>query len=439
MSEPAAAPRRPWRRPARLLAALALLAVAGLGAYAAGTQLWALHHYRAARAETERYHTNAARAHLEACLKVWPRDPDALLLAARGARRLGDFEQAEVFLARYRERRGPEDEAGALEQVFLRAERGDVDDVGPYCVRLIEEGRPAAPLALEALAHGFLRKYRLREAALCLTQWLERRPDDTQAVLFRGIVHEQLQQRDEAVASYRRVVQLDAEHDEGRMRLCALLLLAGRGGEAATHLEYLLGRARDNPLVPVYLARAHAQQGEPAEAVRLLDGVLAREPQFGPALAERGRLALQAGELEKAEGLLREAVGRDPGDYQSHYQLYQCLSRLGKADEMREQGRRLKRVEDDLDRIQKIVTRDLERRPHDPALRYEAGMIMLRAGAADEGVRWLQGALKEDPDYAPAHRALALYYEKAGNRALMIRHLERAIAAESAAPATARP
>jgi len=54
--------------------------------------------------------------------------------------------------------------------------------VGPFCVRQIEEGRPAAPLALEALAHGFLRKYRLREAALCLTQWLERRPDDTQAV-----------------------------------------------------------------------------------------------------------------------------------------------------------------------------------------------------------------------------------------------------------------
>jgi tetratricopeptide (TPR) repeat protein len=424
MSDPATQPPRPRRR-GRLLAALALLAVAGLGAYVAGTQLWALHHYRAARAELERYHNARGRDHLEACLRAWPRDPDALLLAARAARRLGDFEQADVFLARYRERRGPKDEAGSLEQVFLRAERGDVDEVGSFCVHLVETNRPAAPLALEAMAHGFLRKYRLREAALCLTQWLERRPDDVQAVLFRGLVSEQLQQRDEAIASYRRVVQLDPEHDEGRLRLCGLLLQVGRGGEAAAHLEYLLGRVPDNPVVPVYLARARAQAGRRDEARRLLDEVLARAPQYGPALAERGKLALAERDLESAEALLRQACERDPSDYQAQYQLYQCLAQRGK-EAVRAQGERLKQLEADMKRIEQIATHDMQRAPHDAALHCEAGVISLRMGSATEGVRWLKSALKEDPRYGPAHEALALFYESTGNRALAVRHRELA-------------
>jgi tetratricopeptide (TPR) repeat protein len=405
---------------------VALLAVAGLGAAFAATQLWAMHHYRAARAELERYHNARARDHLAACLKVWPHDADALLLAARAARRLGEFDRADALLARYRERRGPDDEAGSLEQVFLRAERGDVDEVGSFCVHLVEQNKPAAPLALEAMAHGFLRKYRLREAALCLTQWLERRPDDAQAVLFRGLVSEQLQQRDEAVASYRRVVQLDPEHDEGRLRLCGLLLLAGRGGEAAPHLEYLLGRAIDNPMVPTYLARARLQEGRRDEARRLLDDVLARAPQYAPALAERGKLALQERDLESAAALLRRACALDPSDYQAQYQLYQCLAQRAPADEVRAQGERLKQLEADTKRIEQIATHDMQRAPHDAALHCEAGVISLRLGSVTEGVRWLQSALKEDPRYGPAHEALALFYERTGNRALAVRHRELA-------------
>ena len=60
--------------------------------------------------------------------------------------------------------------------------------------------------------------------------------------------------------------------------------------------------------------------------------------------------------------------------------------------------------------------------PHDPALDYEIGMVFLRNGRDKDGVRWLGYALLEDPKHRPAHRALAKYYERAGNKKLAERH-----------------
>src|SRR5260370_10191313 len=76
----------PLRKPLRCLAIVVLLALTALGLTVAGRHLWTGHHLRAARSAAERYHNAEAEQHLRECLKVWPRDPEALLLAARTAR-----------------------------------------------------------------------------------------------------------------------------------------------------------------------------------------------------------------------------------------------------------------------------------------------------------------------------------------------------------------
>src|SRR5205823_821197 len=126
-----------------------------------------------------------ARTHLDESLRAWPRDPDALLLAARAARRTGSFDLAEHFLGRA-EQAGAAEEGLTLERVLLRAERGDVDEVRPFCERLIAGGGPDADLALEAVAHGLARGYRLAEAQEVLDRWQKLRPDSAQAALVQG-------------------------------------------------------------------------------------------------------------------------------------------------------------------------------------------------------------------------------------------------------------
>jgi Tfp pilus assembly protein PilF len=53
-------------------------------------------------------------------------------------------------------------------------------------------------------------------------------------------------------------------------------------------------------------------------------------------------------------------------------------------------------------------------------------VICLGNGQAQEGLRWLSGALQIDPQHGPTHQALADYYEKAGEPDLAARHRQQA-------------
>jgi Tfp pilus assembly protein PilF len=196
--------------------------------------------------------------------------------------------------------------------------------------------------------------------------------------------------------------------------------------EALPHLQYLQQRRPHNPAVLFELARCRAQLGEAAEAQALLDEALVAMPGYIPALEERALLAMRTGQTRDAERWLREVTQLAPGSYQSHYQLYLCLQQNGKQDEARVVHTRAKQIEADSRRFTEIIRDRMQRSPHDPDLHYELGMIAMRAGSPKEGLRWLESALREDPRHVQTHRAMALYYQKAGQAGRAARHLEQA-------------
>src|SRR5262249_42465127 len=114
-----AASRWLMRHPRHTLAVATLFVLIAACAGMSGAYLWAAYHLRAAREALERYHTNEALPHLQACLTVWQRDPETLLLAARAARRTGEFDWADHYLNQYQDVRGKEDEALFLERVLV--------------------------------------------------------------------------------------------------------------------------------------------------------------------------------------------------------------------------------------------------------------------------------------------------------------------------------
>jgi tetratricopeptide (TPR) repeat protein len=421
------------RRPGHFLAVAALLALITGAAGLSATHLWVGYHRRAARRALEKYHNAEAQRHLLQCLRVQPSDPDTLLLAARTARRADALEDAERLLDRYQERRGA-DEALVLERMLLLAQRGEFDSVEEFCQARVREDHPSTPLILEALVQGLIRMYRLGEAELWLAEWLKRQPDNTQALLFQGLIHELRQNRAGSLEAYRRVVELDAGHDDARLRLAGVLLDMNKPADALPHLEYLSRRHPDDADVLTRLARCQDLLGQPEKAERTLEGVLDRDPHYAPAVAERGKLARRLGDLERAEAWLREAVALEPGNYGTHYQLYLCLTARKKPEEAREAHERMQRVEEDLKRIAQIVTEEMQRRPRDPDLCYEVAMIALRTGSPGEVLRWLKQAVRLDPHHAASHKALATYYQRMGNPGLAARHRELAGRAEGRAP-----
>ncbi len=406
-----ALPRRLVRRPARALAIVGLLAVIGLGCGIAGAYLWADYHVRAARAELDRYHTSKAIEHLKASLRVWPHDAETLILAARASRRAGAFDEAARCLERCPPSHGKMEADLVLERALLRMERGELDGANRVRDDALKRGDPALSLVLEAWAKGCLRMYRPLEAEEAVKLWLERQPDNPQALDIRGQIRERQQMPDDAIECYRLALAADAELDEVRRHLCAALMQENEFDEARPHLEFLNRRTAGDAVVKVHLARVHARMGQTKEAESLLEEALALRPEFAPALAERGKLALQDGRTDEAEQWLRRAVVLEPGDLPARYQLALCLERNDKTEEARQEQARLRALEADAQRLQEISTVKMQQDPHNADLHYQAGIIALRVGNSAEGLRWLHSALRENPDHQETHNELMKYYQ----------------------------
>jgi predicted Zn-dependent protease len=247
---------------------------------------------------------------------------------------------------------------------------------------------------------------------VCLEVWLKRQPDNPQALALMGQFHLDYERApDQAVAKYRRAVEIDPDHEEARLGLAITLLENRDFSQAAPHLERLRQDQPDNLRLQVGLAECRYALGEPAQAVRLLEDILARHPDFAPALALRGRFAVADKDHAAAETWLRKAVERAPSDNQARYTLVLCLHRLHKSQEAERHEKWLKQREEDVKRFHEIVTKELVKRPNDPELYCTLGQLLLRSGHEAEGVRWLTNALRQDARYAPARQALAEYHK----------------------------
>jgi tetratricopeptide (TPR) repeat protein len=362
-----------------------------------------------------------------------PRKPDAVqdrLRAARAARRAGNWAEAERRLKECERLNGPVG-AVALERKLLAAQRGDVADVEKGLIAAVQQNHPDSVLILEALAQGYHEACRLGDEDRTLREWLERKPGDTQVLYRLGRVIEQRARasargwdrgpHQRAREFYRRAVEADPKHDAARLRLAEGFLEQSRADEALEHFRRLRQRRPKDPAPLLGLARCEILLGRTEEGTKLLDQLLADHPRHALALRERGKVALQEGQAEQAEKWLRQAATLAPGDNQTAYILFNCLRLADKREEAAAALARFKSVEEDQERLNKCLEA-AERAPQDPAPRSEAGAILLKLGEEEEGLRWLRSALRADPKYRAAHRALADYYQRKGDKERAEKH-----------------
>jgi tetratricopeptide (TPR) repeat protein len=420
--------------PRRLIVLVLAATVFGVLAWIVSWRANGWYHLRAARAALGVDHCRAALEHLHASLRVWPEDAEVLFLTARAARRVGELDLAGYYLSQCES--SPALKARVpLEQAMLRAMRGEVDAVAPYCVAELKNDHADSALIVEALVEGYMAVLRFPEAAGLLQSWLEKAPNHPQALFLKGRMELQSTNAQEALTHFRRVVDLDGDRDDARLFLAGLCLELGQAREALPHLELLRHRLPANIVIQARLGRCLVLLGRHEEAEAMLDAVLAQDPNMATALLERGKLALSGGQLDDAAELLQKACDRDRGNRVAFYQLWLCRTRQKKTAEARPLQERMNELDRDTTRLHQIASGELSRRPRDPALHTEVGEIFLRIGAVDPGVRWLTAALRIDPEHAPAHRALAKHYDATGRRRLAEEH--RALAGD-AGPATPR-
>jgi tetratricopeptide (TPR) repeat protein len=342
-------------------AVLALLAAAG---YWIGWQCWGTYHYRAARAALEDREFRQAADELDATLKAWPVDPAVRLLAAQAARRQGDFDRASRHLRLLAN--APEvADAVDWEYRLRRVQNGELE--APQ--RLLRQAgehadEPLSPLILEALIEGCLKVLvasgnmgfartdiaalpELAVARAATEKWLAQgtgHADQVQGLVWRGRLHDFANEHAEAVADLRRAVELAPNAFEPRWHL-AMSIGQEAPDETANHLAVLLERDPGNRKLRLMLALGRRGSGRLEDARRMLDELLAANPEDFAVLVERGKLALDAGEPQDAEQWLRRAEAIAPDAPELNLALAHALQLLGRASDAERYQQRFTQLE----------------------------------------------------------------------------------------------
>jgi tetratricopeptide (TPR) repeat protein len=399
--------RRPW--------AVAAVALAVAAAAAGSGWAYARHQWRAAREAVAADRPQEARARLALPLLVWRRDPAVHLLAARAARLSGDLPAAEAELKQCLRLSGGATADVQLEFLLLRVQTGEVDQVAPPLLEAANNGHPEAPLILSTLAVAYMNNLRYRPAFACLSRWIELRPDAAKAYQYRGWVLERMNRRKDALADYRKALEIDPDLVPVRLALAQVLLEDNQPLEALPLLERLYREVPDDPLVQARLGTCFYLQGQMGEARRLMEAAAVRLSNDPPLQIQLARLDLNEGRADEAERRLRAVLQADPSDTEAFYTLYLAVQTQGRADEAREIWKGCERARAVLDRTHKLL-RDVMDSPDARATDCaELGQLFLEIKQDTRGLYWLYEALERDPDQQQAHRSLAAYYERQGN------------------------
>jgi tetratricopeptide (TPR) repeat protein len=162
---------------------------------------------------------------------------------------------------------------------------------------------------------------------------------------------------------------------------------------------------------------AALENGNEAEAVRMLDRALALSPRDSVALAARATVEFRRGRFESAVHYLDLALKSDPFDRGNRYQRMLALTRLGRRAEAEIERKAVERLQKDQEQFAEII-RNLHAKPLDSELRTQAACWLMEHGHEGEAVEWANLVLGSDPSHSTLNRLLADYYHKKGQPGL---------------------
>lgn len=413
------------------------------------------------------------------------RDREAERELERVVRDQPDQDRAHAALGEIRLRRG---EVAAAAAAAGRALEINPDNYSALTLRgriLLEGGDFAAaePLfrkALRAEPNGALALYGIgvvlfhrggyREAESYFRRALDQQPDFPEAALNRGLALDVLGRREEALRLLREAVEKHPEFAPGHLGLGRLYYSSGdlqpalaffrnalaldpstwepyhfigkclwdlgRREEARDY--YLAARKRggEAPALLADLARAYEEAGELERAESVLEEALAADARYLPALFQLSLLKSRRGEGEEADRFYRQALVIVPGeaswgfageDRDFIFRLVSGLEEyLGAGVDYLSFFALLRNLSRDRKIFAETIPVLREKalaRPSSPQYAHLLGLAHDEAGDLESAESYYQQALKIDPDFAAAHLSLGQLYTRTGRPGEARRHL----------------
>lgn len=204
--------------------------------------------------------------------------------------------------------------------------------------RSVGPQNPLRKRALKRAAAVYKDDGKLPQARKTLKQLIREFGDDFQKLKDIGRLYEKDGMRAEALKYYERAWRMKPDHADTGLLAGVCCRKAGKRKKARLTFQKILGFAPENYGAQIHLAEMAIEDGEPAEAKRLLDRLESRWPGNSRIKINRARLLLGEKRLPEAEKLCREGLKAAPFYYTDelslgHSVLAEILEEKGESEE----------------------------------------------------------------------------------------------------------
>ena len=250
-----------------------------------------------------------------------------------------------------------------------------------------------------------------------LLRELDSLPEDQRqtaaAHYLRGAAHEHARRIDAAAAAYDQAFEADPSFLSPQLANVELQLRLRRHDRALRLLERLPDSP--DPVVGLTRARLYAIMGQPEAALKLLDGLIEREPRNTEYRLQKAVLEKDARRYEEAERTLAAVLDIDRTNERAFELLFQIIE---------EDGSRGGGVQ-----TYRLLQRAAETIPASPVTRYWTALYEARRGRIDQARAILESLVEREPGNARALDALTQVHQLEGKHEsavnLLLSHAKR--------------
>ncbi len=158
-------------------------------------------------------------------------------------------------------------------------------------------------------------------------------------------------------------------------------------------------------------AREIGMGGQPEEAIRIIQAILAEDPEIGDAYFTLGNIYFKQRNFKGAIEAFEQALERNPSDTFCVINIANSYQMMGKPDE-----------------AEKVIIGYLKKGFNDSQLYHLLGTLAFNQKKYEEAIQYYTECLSLNPDSAASHNALAAIYILQDNLKSAQEHLEQAMA-----------
>jgi tetratricopeptide (TPR) repeat protein len=215
---------------------------------------------------------------------------------------------------------------------------------------------------------------------------------------------------DQAIAEFRKALEITPDYAEGHDDLGVALAGCGRIYEAIGQYQRALKIKPDYAEALNNLGNALVGRGQIDEAIALYQKALKIKPDYAEALNNLGTVWAGRGQIDEAIADFQKALKNNPDYAQAHNNLGFALAGRGRLDDAIAHYRRA-----------------LEIKPHYAEAHNRLGIALARGGRMDDAIAHFRKALEIKPNYAEAHYNLGNALAGRGRFDEAIAHFQRAL------------